>query len=45
LKFLADECCDAGLVNSLREAGHDVASILERKAGISDEEVLAEAYN
>jgi predicted nuclease of predicted toxin-antitoxin system len=45
LKFLADECCDAGLVNSLREAGHDVAFILERKAGISDEEVLAEAYN
>ena len=45
MKFLADECCDAGLVNSLREAGHDVAFILERKAGIADEEVLFEAYN
>ena len=45
MKFLADECCDAGLVNSLREAGHDVAYILERKTGIADEEVLVEAYN
>ena len=44
MKFLADECCDAGLVNSLREAGHDVAYILEKKTGIADEEVLAEAY-
>ncbi len=42
---MADECCDAGLVSSLREDGHDVLYVLERKAGVSEDEVLIEAYN
>ncbi len=42
---MADECCDAGLVSSLREDGHDVLYVLERKPGVSDDEVLIEAYN
>jgi len=45
LRFLADECCDTGLVASLREDGHDVSYVLEGKAGLSDDEVLLEAYN
>ena len=45
MKFLADECCDTGLVASLREDGHDVLYVLERNPGVSDDEVLLEAYN
>jgi len=45
LKFLADECCDTGLVAALREHVHDVSYVLETNAGISDDEVLSEAYN
>ena len=26
MKFLADECCDTGLIASLRSDGHDVLS-------------------
>ena len=44
MKFLADECCDTGVVASLRADGHDVAYVLERQAGISDEEVLQNAF-
>jgi len=45
LRFLVDECCDIGLVRSLREDGHDVLYVLENQAGISDDAVLLEAYN
>jgi predicted nuclease of predicted toxin-antitoxin system len=45
LKFLADECCDTGLVASLRRDGHDVVYVLEKKPGIPDDEVLLDAYN
>lgn len=45
MKFLADECCDTGLVASLREDGHDVLYVLEKKAGVTDDEVLIDAYN
>ena len=45
MRFLVDECCDIGLVRSLREDGHDVLYVLENQAGISDDAVLLEAYN
>ena len=45
MKFLADECCDTELVTSLRDDGHDVLYVLEKKAGVTDEEVLFDAYN
>jgi len=45
VKFLADECCGAGLVESLRNDGHDVLYIMEEKPGTTDEEVLLIAYN
>lgn len=45
MKFLADECCDAGLVVSLRDAGYDVAYVTEKYAGSFDDEVLLKAFN
>jgi predicted nuclease of predicted toxin-antitoxin system len=45
LKFLADECCDTGLVGSLRQDGHDVLYVPEKKSGVLDDEVLLDAYN
>ena len=44
MNFLADECCDAGLVSSLRNNGHDVVYITENLSGSSDEEILLKAY-
>jgi hypothetical protein len=41
LKFLADECCDTGLVASLRKDGHNVLYITEEKAGAIDDEILS----
>jgi predicted nuclease of predicted toxin-antitoxin system len=45
LKFLSDECCDAGIVASLRDFGHDVTYVIEQKTGSSDDEILTMAYN
>jgi predicted nuclease of predicted toxin-antitoxin system len=44
LKFLVDECCDTGLVRSLRDHGHDVYYVLEKQAGVSDDDVLLNAF-
>ena len=34
MKFLADECCDADMIVSLREDGHDILYIItESKQG------------
>jgi predicted nuclease of predicted toxin-antitoxin system len=44
MKFLADECCDADFVAGLRADGHDVSYVLEGKTGISDDEVLQNAF-
>jgi predicted nuclease of predicted toxin-antitoxin system len=45
MKFLADECCDSGVVASLRADGHDVAYVIEGQAGISDDDVLQSAFD
>ena len=45
MKFLADECCDTGIVASLRSDGHDVSYVLKKKPGIHDHTVLLDAYN
>ena len=45
MNFLADECCDAGLVESLRNDGHNVLYIMEEKPGATDDEVLLIALN
>ena len=44
MEFLADECCDTGLVASLRKDGHDVLYVTEKKAGAIDDEILSDAY-
>ena len=43
MNLLADECCDGGLVEALREDGHDVLYAAESLAGSPDDEVLARA--
>jgi len=40
VNLLADECCDAVLVNALRGEGHDVLYIKEAAAGADDQTVL-----
>jgi len=44
LKFIADECCDTGIVASLRREGHDVFYVLEEEPGLQDEVILQRAY-
>lgn len=44
MKFLADECCNAGLVSLLRSDGHDVLYVSEIKPGALDNEVLEKAF-
>ena len=41
LRFLADESFDFRVVRALRDAGHDVAAIVESSPGIPDGRVLA----
>ena len=43
MRWLADECVDAGLVARLRVAGHDVLYMAEIAPAESDAEVLARA--
>jgi len=44
MKFVADECCDAGLVSSLRSEGHDTIYVKEFGPGALDKEVLEKAF-
>jgi len=44
MKFVADECCDAGLVSLLRSEGHDAAYVKEFRPGALDKEVLEKAF-
>jgi len=43
VRWLADECVDAGLVSHLRTDGHDVVSMAETATAASDDEVLIQA--
>ncbi len=45
MKFLADECCDAILVELLRINGHDVLYASEQMSGALDDDILLTAYN
>jgi predicted nuclease of predicted toxin-antitoxin system len=44
VRFLADECCSAGVVAALRAEGHDVVYVIETDAGADDDAVLESAY-
>ena len=43
MKFLADECLHVAVVDALRRAGHEVATIQASEAGTSDRTVLQRA--
>ena len=43
MRWLADECVDAGIVGQLRDAGHDVLYISEIASGAGDAEVIGRA--
>jgi predicted nuclease of predicted toxin-antitoxin system len=43
MRFLADENCDAAVVEALRGAGHDVESVADTMRGATDAAVLATA--
>ena len=43
MRWLADECIDAGLVTRLRGAGHNVIYMAETAAGATDTEVIRRA--
>ena len=45
MKFLADECCDAELVEALAGSGYDVLDAVNDLRGASDEQVLERAYH
>jgi len=40
VRWLADECVDAGLVSHLRAAGHDVLYVAEIAPSVTDAEVM-----
>jgi predicted nuclease of predicted toxin-antitoxin system len=40
VKFLADECVDARVIEELTAAGHDIRSVRETAAGLTDARVL-----
>lgn len=44
MKFLADECCDVALVESLRSDGHDMVYAKEEMKGEEDDVVLERAF-
>ena len=44
MRFLADECCDGGLVRALRADGHDVLFAAESLPGAPDDDVLSAAF-
>jgi len=41
VRFVADESCDAAIVQTLREAGHDVVAVAERCPGAEDAQVIS----
>jgi predicted nuclease of predicted toxin-antitoxin system len=43
VRWLADECIDAGSISHLRAAGHDVLYMAELAPSVSDAEVMARA--
>ncbi len=45
MQFLVDEGCDALIVRTLRQLGHDVSYIAEIAIGSTDDSVLTLAFN
>jgi len=45
VRFLADECCDAALVDALRSDGYDVLYAVETLRGATDDELLTRSLS
>jgi predicted nuclease of predicted toxin-antitoxin system len=45
MRFLADECCQEGLVRALRADGYDVLYVLEEMRGATDDVILERAFS
>jgi predicted nuclease of predicted toxin-antitoxin system len=45
MRFIIDECVGPSVVEWLRAQGHDVFSVFEQARGISDDVVIAKAYD
>lgn len=45
MRFLADECCDALVVRTLRDMGYEVAYVAELDPGLTDTDVLAQSVS
>ncbi|MGH7557669.1 MAG: DUF5615 family PIN-like protein [Gemmatimonadota bacterium] len=45
MRFLADESCDAVVVQALREASHDVKTVREWRRGAPDVDVIDAAHS
>jgi predicted nuclease of predicted toxin-antitoxin system len=45
VRFLADECCDAAVVDALRSDGYDVLYAVESLRGATDDELLAWSFS
>ncbi len=45
MRFLADECFDAGIVEALRRDGHDVLYAVESLKGAPDRDVLQRSFD
>ena len=43
MRFLADESCDFRVVRALRNAGHDVAAVIDVASGAEDSSVIESA--
>ena len=43
MRFLADECLDGRLIESLRQAGHDVIAVRDASRGADDRSILESA--
>jgi predicted nuclease of predicted toxin-antitoxin system len=44
MRFLVDECTGPSVARWLQEQGHDVFSVYDQARGISDDRVIARAY-
>lgn len=45
MQFLADECCDALVVRTLRDLGHKVVYVAELTPGLTDVDVLVQSVS
>jgi predicted nuclease of predicted toxin-antitoxin system len=45
MRFLVDECTGPGVARWLRDQGHDVFSVYDEARGLTDDEVIAKAFD